>query len=535
MGIGIHFSFMRTPNPSETWQRVSRIIEETPVVDAHTHIQDDITGFTAEMAGGNLSGTQAAFNRPSSDVVSHAVSVGRLSRRSMLDPTHALFYSWFAEIVEGANNRLDEAIGLVGDNSIGARKQAGRFLLEQLRDSRLSEYAGWLRFMFRLYEGVTGDIDPLDPSNFDLVWASVERARRNPDFSARVLSRHRVKAYVTSIENRDRIPLVPPVRPRQVDLAFATHPEAWSMFDLNGLLWPERATDFGLFTQGHKFQAEKYLLHLEEYLERELSSVDQLKDAVRGFFFAILRSPRTNPTSRILYVDGFQSEEFRFSRPYSRSSVDYALRHHKAQLEGTLRDQVISCVAEAMLEALEDIGREYREARARFGCCIQLCGGARHFMDLSREIQSLPVAIPRLPQDEYPVWIRYPNVHFEYICAHESLYSDMANAAKQVGNVSAGPWWHFFRRHKIAQMIHDQISMGPLSSIACGFTDARFVEMLAAKYQSMRLALADALTALVEDDTSVMHGDFRAVAEVAEEMLLRNPAAVHHIPLERRS
>ena len=34
----------------------------------------------------------------------------------MLDPTHALFYSWFAEIVEGANNRLDEAIALIGDN-----------------------------------------------------------------------------------------------------------------------------------------------------------------------------------------------------------------------------------------------------------------------------------------------------------------------------------------------------------------------------------------------------------------------------------
>ena len=304
------------------------------------------------------------------------------------------------------------------------------------------------------------------------------------------------------------------------------------MFDFNGFLWPERATDFGLFTQGHKSQAERYLLHLEEYLEREISSTDQLKDAVHAFFFAILRSPRSNPGSRILYVDGFQSEEFRFSTPYSRASVDYAFRHHKAQLDPGLRGQVISCVAEAMLEALEDIGKEYREAGARFGCCIQLCGGARHFMDWSREIQSLPVAIPRLPQDEYPVWIRYPNVHFEYICAHESLYSDMANAAKQVGNISAGPWWHFFRRHKIAQMVYDQLSMGPLSSIACGFTDARFVEMLAAKYQSMRLALADALAALVEDESSVMHGDFQAVGEVAREMLFTNPAAVHHIPVD---
>ena len=522
---------MGKPNTSETWQRVARIVEETPVVDAHTHIQDDVTGFTAEMAGSNLSGTQAAFNRPSADVISQALSAGRLFRRSMLDPTHALFYSWFAEIVEGANNRLDEAIRMIGDNSVNARKQAGRFLLEQLHDSRYSEYAGWLRAMFRLYEGVGSSVDPLDPSQFDLVWSAVERARRDPGFAGSVLSRNRVRAYVTSIENRDRIPLVPPVRPRQVDLSLATHPEAWSMFDFNGLLWPERATDFGLFTQGHKFEAEKYILHLEEYLETEITSVEQLKDAIHGFFFSILRSPRTNPTSRVLYVDGFQSEDLRFSRPWSRSAVDFAVRHHKAQLDGELRVQVISCVAEGMLEALDDIGREYRESGARFGCCIQLCGGARHFMDWSREIQSFPVHIPHLPQDEYPVWIRYPNVHFEYICAHEALYSDMANAAKQVGNISAGPWWHFFRRHKIAEMIQDQLSMGPLSSIACGFTDARFVEMLAAKYTSMRLALADALTGLVEDPGSPMHGDFTAVGEVAEEMLFRNPAAVHHIPV----
>jgi hypothetical protein len=41
------------------------------------------------------------------------------------------------------------------------------------------------------------------------------------------------------------------------------------------------------------------------------------------------------------------------------------------------------------------------------------------------------------------------------------LYNDIANAAKQVGNVSAGPWWHYFRRHKITRMVRDQISMGP--------------------------------------------------------------------------
>jgi hypothetical protein len=41
------------------------------------------------------------------------------------------------------------------------------------------------------------------------------------------------------------------------------------------------------------------------------------------------------------------------------------------------------------------------------------------------------------------------------------LYNDTANAAKQSGNVSAGPRSRYFRRHKITRMVRDQISMGP--------------------------------------------------------------------------
>jgi hypothetical protein len=161
---------------------------------------------------------------------------------------------------------------------------------------------------------------------------------------------------------------------------------------------------------------------------------------------------------------------------------------------------------------------------------VQLCGGARHFMDWAREIQSIPEYIPNLAQDEFPVWIRYPHVHFEYISAHELLYADMANAAKQVGNVSAGPWWHYFRRHKIARMVRDQLSMGPLKSIACGFTDARFVEMVAAKYVSMRLGIADALAELVSDKYSSLYHDYDAAQAVMTELLFTNPAEVHYIP-----
>jgi len=517
-----------------TFRRLVEIISAIPAVDAHTHIQDDLDGFTADAAERNLAGTQAVVNRPSETVVRRGIAQGRLVRRTMTDATHSLFYSWFAEIVEGANSRLDEAIRRVGSNTEGERKEAGRFLLSELHDSRFSEYAEWIRFMFRQYDGIPTDVDPLDPARFDLVWDSVAAQRHDPAFAERLLKKHAIRAYVTSIENRDGVPPTPPIHPSQVDLAAFTHPEAWSMFDFNGLLWPERATDFGLFTQGHKFEAEKYLLHLEEYLETPLGSVRQLKDAVHGFFFRILRSPRTNPVSRILYVDGFQAEDFRFSRPYSAASVDHALRHYRAQLEGDLRRQVVSCVAEAMLEVLDDIGREYKEVGERFGCCIQLCGGATHFMDWAREIQSIPSPIPRLAQDEYPVWSRYPNVHFEYISAHEALYADLASAAKQVGNVSAGPWWHSFHRHQIARVLRDQLAMGPIRSIACGFTDARFVEMLAAKYRSMRLAVADALALLVDDESSTLFGDFDAARGVAEEILFTNPRAVHHIPLGDR-
>ena len=519
-------------NIEETRSKLYELAIATPAIDAHTHVQDDLTGFNEELAAGNLAGTQAAVNRPPQNVVDEGIRRGRLVRRTMTDATHGLFYSWFAQIVEGAGNRLDEATGKVGGNSEKERRAAGRFLMEQLWDSRYSEYAEWLRYMFRLYRGVPRDIDPLNPKNFDTVANAIAEERHDPKFAAGVLADHNIHVYVTSIENRDKIPLVPPVRPKDVDLAYRTHPEAWNMFDFNGFFWPERATDFGLFTQGHKFEAEKYILHLEEYFDCELRNVATLQEATRDFFWKILRSPRTNPHSRILYVDGFQAQDWRFSRPWSKATVDWALAHHRTQLDSENRRQVTACVAEAMLEALNGIGQERKDAGAPFGVCLQLCGGARHFMDWSREIQSLPEYIPNLPQDEYPVWTRYPHVHFEYISAHELLYNDLANAAKQVGNVSAGPWWHYFRRHKIARMVRDQLSMGPLKSIACGFTDARFVEMVAAKYVSLRRAVADALAELVSDKYSSMHNDFDAAAGVMRELLFTNPAAVHYIPVE---
>jgi hypothetical protein len=93
----------------------------------------------------------------------------------MMDATHALFYSWFAEVAEGANNRLDAAIRAIGTNTDAERREAGRFILGEFRDSRYSEYAEWRRFMFRLYRGVPPGIDPLDPAHFDTVFDAVDR------------------------------------------------------------------------------------------------------------------------------------------------------------------------------------------------------------------------------------------------------------------------------------------------------------------------------------------------------------------------
>src|SRR5271169_304700 len=213
--------------------RLQELALATPAIDAHTHVQDDLTGFDEKLAAGNLAGTQAAVNQPPRSVVREGLRRRRLVRRTMTDATHGLFYSWFAQIVEGAGNQLDEALRMVGANSEEERRAAGRFLLEQLRDSCYSEYAEWLRYMFRLYRGVPKDIDPLDPARFDTVAEAIAAERHDPKFAAHVLESHHINAYVTSIENRDQIPLQPPVRPKDVDLSYSTHPEAWNMFDFN--------------------------------------------------------------------------------------------------------------------------------------------------------------------------------------------------------------------------------------------------------------------------------------------------------------
>lgn len=517
-----------------TWARpetIQRMFEEAcrmPVVDSHTHVQDDLTGFDEALASQNLAGTQAAVNAYPDYLIQTGIAQGRLVRRTMMDVAHGCFYSWFAEIVEGRRGRLDSITQVVGGNSETERRKVGGLLIHELQDARFSEYAEWLRFMFRLYPGV-GALDPLDPANFDTVYEAVKKHRSDPAFAERVLRENHILGYVTSIENRDRIPLdAREARVGQVDLAYATHPEAYHMFDANYLVWPQGATDFGLFTGGHKYEAERYLLNLEKMTGCTFHKAGDLRDGVKEFFLRILYSPTHNPTSRIRYTDLFHPIDYRFGCPYDPSAVNTILRFRKANVRSEDLPQLIAVVTEGMLEAMEEIGRDLRNHGEEYGSCLQIAIGVTYFMDQSREIQSFPIYAAGLPQDEYPVWSNYPNVHFEYIVAHQQLYEDLANAAKQVGNVAVGPWWHFFRKHKIASMMSDQLSMGPVSAIASGFTDARFVEMLAAKYQSVRWAVAAALANLVDDPASSLRED--AAIGVMREILLVNPCKVHHLP-----
>ena len=389
----------------------------------------------------------------------------------------------------------------------------------------------WLRSMFSFYVE-DKSIDLFAPENFELIYDSMKARRNDNDFAAGILKEHNILGYVTSIENRAQIP--PDTNGSQlgkVDLSYSFHPESYNMFDANYLVWPEGATDFGLFFAGHKYESENYLLVLEEKLNITIDSPAKLKQAVKDFFHSILWSPKTNPESRIRYTDIFHPIDFNLNEKFDIGAVTSAIRYQKEFLRGDSLKQVVAFVTQAMLEALDDIGREIKESGEEYGSCLQVALGVTYFMDMSREIQSFPVYRAKMPQDAYNMWITYPNIHFEYIIAHEQLYKDFSSAAKQVANISVGPWWHFMHKHNIASMMYDQLMMGPASSIASGFTDARFVEMLAAKYQSVRQGVSMALAEMVDDPFSSLYKKQDKALEVMREILYENPVKVHHLPL----
>jgi len=178
----------------DTWKTLWEMGIQIPVVDAHTHVQDDLSRFDQQLARENLAGTQSTVGRHSAEIIEQGIRAGRLTRRTMLDATHALFYSWFAALAEGGGGRLDEAIAECVANTERERRDASRFLLRQLHDSRFTEYAEWLRSMFRLYPGVPKDRDPLDPAGFDAVCDAVAARRGDPSFAEEILRSNRIQA-----------------------------------------------------------------------------------------------------------------------------------------------------------------------------------------------------------------------------------------------------------------------------------------------------------------------------------------------------
>ena len=128
----------------------------------------------------------------------------------MTDATHGLFYSWFAQIVEGAGNRLDEAIAHGRDkHATKERRAAGPFPARAApRQPLFANMPSGCATCSGSTAACPQDIDPLDPAHFDTVADAVAAERHDPEFAARVLAAHHIRAYVTSIENRDQVPLV---------------------------------------------------------------------------------------------------------------------------------------------------------------------------------------------------------------------------------------------------------------------------------------------------------------------------------------
>jgi len=500
------------------------------VVDAHTHIQDDIPNIGNIEDISVLSGTQASFNTIPDGVLKASKKSGILPRRLMMDATHGLSYSWFLQIAEGGGGVADAVIRTIKEGGSDSRRQAGKMLIEALQPSRYTEYAEWLRTMFSFYVD-DPELDTLDPANYERVCEAIDSKRNDPALAQKILREHRVSGYVTSIENRGNIPFGRIPKPSEVDLSAAVHPETCNMFDAMYLIWPEGATDFGLFLGGHKYEAERYLLNLEEMLGVSIESADDFKKGIKTFLRSILWSPKTNPDSRVRYTDIFLPMDFKLNAEYDLTTVNAAIRFNKECLRQEQRTHLCALAAEALLETLNEIGREIKDSGCEYGSCLQIAQGVDYFMDRSREIQSFSAYRPGLPQGSYSLWLKYPNIHFEYILAHEGLYRDFANAAKQVSNISVGPWWHMVRKEPMARMFYEQLTSGPVNSIASGFTDARFVEMLAAKYQSVRRALSAALAEMVSDPSSSLYGKNHEAIALMKTILYDEPVKKHHLEL----
>jgi hypothetical protein len=506
-------------------QKLMDISQEQKRVDCHTHVQGDIFSFTEEVAAQNLIGSQGAkLHKYPDDVIKEAIKAGRLVRRTMVDAVPN--YSWFTQLALGQEPDFDAIAAM-------ERRDMGRKLMSALQPSRHSERCGWLIHMLNRYDGVRSRgslFDPMDPGNFDIVYDAVAAQRNDPAFADQILRDDNIVALVTSLENASHVPLR--LEPnseaemlKAIDLSTGMHPEIYYMLDVHYIVCPEKATDLGPYFLGCKYQKENYLLNIENRLGASIENAGDLRRVMKEWVHSVMRSP-SNPDSRILYANTFQPIYRRLSTGVTEAEVNWIISKHKGQLDESGLTTVSAYATQALLEGFDEIGSEIRKNGGE-GICFQIAIGVDYFIDGEREISAFKAYQPRIPKDDEPVWSKYPNVMFEYLVADEKLQEDFMDAAKQVPNVIVGPWWQGFSSRSISQMIESMVWESNISNFAGGISDARYVEMMGAKGQSIQEGIATGLALCVSQGRLPM----KVAEEYMSEILYSSPARIHNIPL----
>lgn len=501
------------------------LAEEYYRVDCHTHVQGDLFNFNHETISKNLIGSQSAgLNQYPSEVIQESIKNGRLVRRTMIDAVPS--YSWFVQLALGNGLDFDNVIKM-------NRKDMGKAILSTLGPSKFSERVGWIRHMYNRYDGVKSqgdEFDPLDPANFDTVYAAVSTQRNDPTFADNILKEDKIIALVTSLENASHVPLglehgKEAEMLKSIDLSIGMHPEIYYMLDVHYLVCPEKATDLGPYFLGCKYQTKNYLLNIENRLGAAINSAKDLRKIIKDWIHKIIRSP-SNPSSRVLYANTFQPIDRRLNVYIDDSEINNIIKNHKDCLDNSQLMIVSAYTTQSILEALNEIGDEIRKENG-IGVCFQIAIGVDYFIDPEREITAFKAYQPRIPRDEEPIWKKYRNIVFEYLVADEKLLEDFMDAAKQVPNVIVSSWWQGFGSRSIAHIVSTMVWESNINKFAGGISDGRYVEMLGAKGESVSKGIAAGLAQCVSQGRLPL----LSAENYMKDLLYTNPARIHNIPL----
>ncbi len=507
-------------------QHLLGVAEGYPRVDCHTHVQGDLFNFNQETASKNLIGSQSAgLNQYPPDVIQKSIETGRLVRRTMIDAVPS--YSWFVQLALGNGLDFDEAIKM-------DRKVMGKAILSALVPSKFSERAGWIRHMYNRYDGIKSrgdEFDPLDPTNFDIVYDAVSAQRNDPVFADNILKEDNIVALVTSLENASHAPLrleygKEAEMLKSIDLSIGLHPEIYYMLDVHYIVCPEKATDLGPYFLGCKYQTENYLINIENRLGSIINNASDLRKTIKDWIYGIIRSP-SNPDSRVLYANTFQPIDRRLNVNVEETEINNIIKNHKAHLDSSQLMIVSAYATQSILEALNEIGAEIKKNNGP-GVCFQIAIGVDYFIDPEREITAFKAYQPRIPRDEEPIWKKYRNIIFEYLVADEKLLEDFMDAAKQVPNVIVSSWWQGFGSRSIAHIVSTMAWESSLNKFAGGISDGRYVEMLGAKGDSVRKGIAAGLAQCVSQGRLPLI----SAENYMRDLLYTYPVMIHNIPFE---